>query len=128
MEFRLPYKFLLSKCYFLNVSLGDVNRSMPWYCETIPSMRELHSVHSKYMGDIFSIEMRNYVCFCELCIDAIGLGVDHCMNDAYVKQWKYVPVNRKGPHPILTWQEMHTDEAVVSLDHDPISDLVKKGT
>ena len=42
--------------FFWDVSLGDVNISMPWYCETIPGMRELHSVRSKDMGDIFSIK------------------------------------------------------------------------
>ena len=95
--------FFIRCSFFWDVSLGDVNRSMPWYCETIPNMRELHLVHSKDMGDIFSIETRKYVCFCEFCIDANGLGVDHCVNDAYVKQWKYVPLNPKGIHPILTW-------------------------
>ena len=50
------------------------------------------------------------------------------MNDAYVKQWKYVPLNPKGPHPIPMWQEIHTNEAVVSLDHDQVFDLVKQGT
>ena len=58
---------------------------MPWYCKTILGMRELHSVCSKDMGGIFSIETMKYACFCELCIDANGLGVDRCMNDAYVK-------------------------------------------
>ena len=58
---------------------------MPWYCETIPGMRELHLVRSKDKGDIFSIEMRKYVCFCEFCIEANGMGVDHCVNNAYVK-------------------------------------------
>ena len=80
------------------------------------------------MGDIFSIETRKYTCFYEFYIDTNGLGVDHCVKDAYVKQWKYVPLNPKGPHPIRTWQEMHTDEAVVSLDHDRVFDLVKEGT
>ena len=56
------------------------------------------------------------------------MGIDHGMNDACVKQWKYVPLNPKGPHPISMWQEMHTDEAVVSLEHDQVSDLVKQGT
>ena len=80
------------------------------------------------MGDIFSIETRKYACFCEFCIDANGMGVDHFLNDAYVKQCKYVPLNVKGSHPIPTWQEMHTDEAVVSLDHDRVSNVVKQGT
>ena len=72
--------------------------------------------------------MRKYACFCEFCIDANGIVVDHCVNDAYVKQWKYFPLNPKGLHLIPTWQEMHTDEAMVSLDHDRVSNLVKKGT
>ena len=120
--------FFIQCRFFWDVSLGDVNRSMPWYCETIPGMRELHSGRSKDMGNIFSIKTRKYVCFCEFCIDANGLEVDHFMNNAYVKQWKYVPLNPKGPHPIPMWQEMQTDEVVVSLDHDQVSDLVKKGT
>ena len=91
-------------------------------------MRELHSVCSKYMSYIFSIETRKYACFYEFCIDSNGLGIDHCVNDAYVIQWKYFPLNPNGTHPILTWQEMHTDEAVVSLDHDRVFDLVKHGT
>ena len=94
--------FVIRCMFFWDVSLGDVNISMPWYCETIPGMRELHSVRSKDMGDIFSIETRKYACFCEF-YDANGLGVDNCVNDTYVKQWKYVPLNPKGPHPIWTW-------------------------
>ena len=39
-----------------------------------------------------------------------------------------VPLNPEGSHPILMWQEMHIDKAVVSLDHDRVSDLVKQGT
>ena len=101
---------------------------MPWYCDTIPGTRELHSVRSKYMGNIFSIEARKYACFCEFYINTNGIGFDHCMNDAYVKQWKYVPLNPMGPHLISTWQEMHTNEVVVSLDHDRVSYLVKQGT
>ena len=103
--------------FFWDVSISDVNRSMPWYSNTIPSTRELQSVRSKGMGNIFSIEKQKYAYFYEFCIDANGLGVDRCMNDAYVKQWKYVRLNPKGPHPISTWQEMHTNEEVVSLDH-----------
>ena len=68
------------------------------------------------------------MCLCEFCIDTNALGVDDCVNNAYVKQWKYVPLNPKGSHAISTWQKMHTGEAVVSLDHDRVSDLVKQGT
>ena len=88
--------FFIRCRFFGDVSLGDVNRSMPWYCDTIPGTRELHSVRSKDMGDIISIQTRKYACFYEFCIDTNGLGVDHCVNDAYVKQWKYVPLNPKG--------------------------------
>jgi len=113
--------------FFWNVSLGDVNRSMPLYCDTIPDTRELHYFHSKDLGDIFSIVTRKYACFCDLCIDAQGCDLDRCKNDGYVKDWKYVPLNPKGPHPISTWQEMHAEEAMVSLDHDRVSDVVRKG-
>jgi hypothetical protein len=44
-----------------------------------------------------------------------------------VKQWKYVPLNPKNPHPISTWQEMHAEVIVVSLDHDQNSDVVREG-
>jgi len=80
------------------------------------------------MGDIFAIETRKHACFCDFCIDVNGCGIDDCENDAYVKPWKYVPLNPKGPHPIPTWQEMHTEEAMVSLDHDRVSDVVREGT
>ena len=120
--------FFIRCRFFWDVSLGDVNRSIPWNCETILGTRELHSVCGKDMGDIFCIEMQKYACFCEFCIEANGLEVDHCINDAYVKQWKYVPLNPKGPHPIPTWEEMYTYETVVSLDHDLVSYVVKQGT
>ena len=80
------------------------------------------------MGDIFAIETRKHACFCDFCIDVNGCGIDHCENDAYVKPWKYVPLNPEGSHPIPTWQEMHTEEAMVSLDHDRVFDVVREGT
>ena len=83
--------FVIRCRFFLDVSLCDVNRSMPWYCETIPGMRELHSACSKDMDGISSIETTKYACFCEFCIDANGQGVDHCMNDAYVKTMEICP-------------------------------------
>ena len=52
------YDVLYLMQVFLDVSLGYVNISMPWYCDTIPGTRELHSVRSKDMGGIFSIETR----------------------------------------------------------------------
>ena len=131
-------------CLYYYIYKYDVFYSMQDFFETFPLVMWIDPCHGiarpylvrenyilfvvKTWVVYFSIEMRKYVCFCELCIDTNGLGVDHCMNDAYVKQWKYVPLNPKGPYPISTWQEMHTNEAVVSLDHDQVSDLVKKGT
>ena len=79
---------------------------MSWYSETIHGTRELLYVQSKYMGHIFSIEIRKCACFCDFCIDVNGCGIYHCENDVYVKQWKCVPLNPKGPHPIPTRHEM----------------------
>ena len=89
--------------FLWNVEIGVVNRSMPWYCDTIYGTRELHFVLSKDMGDIFSIKMRKYASFCEFCIGTDGCGLNQCEKHGYVKQWKYVPLNPKGPHPIPTW-------------------------
>jgi hypothetical protein len=51
----------------------------------------------------------------------------HCENNGYVKQWKCVPLYQKGPHPILTWKEMHASEAKVSLVHNQFFDVVGEG-
>ena len=63
-----------------NVALGDVDRSMLWHCDTIHGIRESHSAQSKYMSDVFFIEMRKYACFCDFCIEADGCGLDQCEN------------------------------------------------
>ena len=70
------------------------------------------------MGEIFAIKMRKYACFCDFFIGVNGCGLDQCERHTYVKQCKYVPLTPKVPRPILTWQEMHTEEAIISLDHD----------
>ena len=62
------------------------------------------------MGEIFTIELRKYACFCEFCIGIDGCILDQCESHAYVKQWKYVILTPKGPHPVLTWNEIHTKE------------------
>ena len=36
-------------------------------------------------------------------------------------------LNQKGQHAILTLQEMHTKEAMVSMDHDWVFDVSMKG-
>lgn len=75
----------------------------------------------------FSIEMRKYAFFCEFCIGADGCRLDQCKKHRYVKQWKYVPLSPKEPHPIFMWQEMHIEEVVISLDHDQVLDVVREG-
>ena len=65
--------------------------------------------------------------FFEFCVNSNGCGLNQCERHTYMKQWKYVPITPKGPHPILTWQGMHTKEAIASLNHDRISNLVREG-
>ena len=65
--------------------------------------------------------------FCDFCIDIDGCGPYQCEIHAYVKQWKYVPLTPKGPHQIPMLQEMHTEEAAISLDHDRVLDIVREG-
>jgi hypothetical protein len=59
-------------------------------------MKELHSIMSKDVGDIFSIEMRKNTCFCEFCIDAKGCALYQCENDGYVKQWNMSLLIHRG--------------------------------
>jgi hypothetical protein len=74
----------------------------------------------------FPLRQESMHAFVDFCIDVEGCALDQCENDGYVKQWKYVPLNPKGPHPILTWKEMHAEEVMVSLDHDEFLMLLGK--
>lgn len=78
------------------------------------------------MGEIFSIETTKLTCFCEICIFFVGCRLDHCEKHGYMKGWKYVPLNPKGPHIILTWQEMHDQEVIISLYHDQVFDIERE--
>ena len=99
---------------------------MPWYCDTIHGTRALQSMCSKGTSDIFSIKDRKYACFCEFCIGTDVNGLDQCEKHRYLKQWKYAPLTPKCPYPISTWQEMHTEEVVVSLDCNQVFDVVRE--
>lgn len=85
---------------------------------TIEGIKELRSVRSKEIGEIFSIEMWKYACLCKICIIVDGCKLDKCEKNIYMKKWKYAPFIPKGSHPILMWQEMHIEEVVISLDYD----------
>jgi hypothetical protein len=65
--------------------------------------------------------------FCGFFIVIEGFALDQRGNDEYLKQLKYVPLNPKGTHTILTWQEMHAKAVAVSLDHDRVFDVVMEG-
>ena len=70
---------------FWNVENGDVNKSIHLYLYTRHGTRELHSIWSKYMGEMFSIRTRKYACFFESCIVVDGCRLDQCGNHRYVK-------------------------------------------
>ena len=72
--------------------------------------------------------MRKYAWFCGFFIDIDESELNQCEKHWYKKQLKYVPLTPKGPHPILMWKELHTEEVVVSLDHDWVFDVVREGT
>lgn len=83
-----------------------MNRSIPWYCNTIKGTSGLYLVWSKYIGGIFTIKTRKFACFYEFWISAGGCRLDQCEKHRYIKGWKYVPLNPKGSHPIQMWKEM----------------------
>ena len=73
------------------------------------------------------IKTRKLTYFCDFCIGIDRCRLDHCEKHGYVKRWIYVPLNPKGPHLVPIWHEMHDEEAIISLDHDRVYDLVREG-
>lgn len=85
---------------------------MSRYCEIVPRTRKLHFMQSKDMYEIVFIQMRKHTCFYVFCVGVEVYALDQCENDGYVKQWKYVIFNIRGPHSITSWKEMHAKEVV----------------
>ena len=48
-------------------------------------------------------------------------------NAEYVKAWRHTELNTKGKMPLASSEEMESNETIVSIDGDIVSDLVTEG-
>ena len=49
------------------------------------------------------------------------------MLQIYVKSWRHIELNVKGKMPLASLEEIESNETIVSVDGDRISDLVREG-
>ena len=66
--------------------------------------------------------------FCLVCIND-SESIDICENEnaGYVKAWRHTELNAKGKMPLASLKEMESNETIVSIDGDRVSDLVREG-
>jgi hypothetical protein len=114
--------------FFWYVGIEDVNRSIPYDASTIPGTRKIHSVKTKRFQNGFAFDRRNDSCFCSVCIEDTE-SIDICENEnaGYVKAWRHTELNVKGKIPLASSEEMESNETIVSVDGDRVSDLVREG-
>jgi hypothetical protein len=74
------------------------------------------------------LHRRNDSCFCSVCIDD-SESTDICENEnaGYVKAWRHVELNVKGKMPLASLEEMESNETIMSVEGDRVSDLVREG-
>jgi hypothetical protein len=73
-------------------------------------------------------DRRNESCFCSVCIeDTQSIYICKNENVGYVKAWRHAEINVKGKIPLATLDEMESNETIVSVDGDRVSDLVREG-
>jgi hypothetical protein len=66
--------------------------------------------------------------FLLVCIDD-SESIDICKNEnvGYVKAWRHIELNLKGKMPLASSEEMESNETIVSIDGNRVSDLVREG-
>jgi hypothetical protein len=48
-------------------------------------------------------------------------------NVGYVKAWRHIELNVKGKMPLASLEEIESNETIVSVDGDRVSDIVREG-
>ena len=75
---------------------------------------------------MFSFDKRKHSCFCHVCIDDTKLN-DVCENNMYVKFWQHIEINTKGKMCVAKFEEMQSEETIVSSEGHRVSDIVREG-
>jgi hypothetical protein len=88
----------------------------------------VHSVKTKHYQNVFSFDRRNEYYFCSVCIeDTKSIEICENENAEYVKAWRHTELNIKWKIPLASLEEMESNETIVSVDGDRVSDLVREG-
>ena len=114
--------------FFWLVGVQDIDRSIPYKASTIHGTRELLSIQTKSLQNVFSFDSRNQSCFCHICTENVeSTEVCENINNNYVKHWKHTKINPKGKMPLASIEELESEEIKISSSGDRISDLVREG-
>ena len=114
--------------FFWHFGIQYVDRSTPYDATTIHGTQDLHSIKTKTFQNVFSFDSRKLTCFCPICIeDTKSIEICENINDNYVKPWKHNEINLKGKIPLASFEELESDDIVISTDGDRIFNLVREG-
>jgi hypothetical protein len=114
--------------FFWYVGIQDVNRSIPYEASTIHGTGKVHSVKTKCYQNVFTFDRRNECCFCSIYIeDTKSIEICENKNVEYVKAWRHIKLNIKGKMSLGSSKDMESNETIVSVDGDRVSDLVREG-
>ena len=73
--------------HFHLIGKTDVSRKQSMSCKTVDGSRAMHSVRSVGPANKVLLQVRNYSCFCEVCVRSAG-GV--CRSVAHASPWRVV--------------------------------------
>ena len=68
----------------------------------------------------------NILVFCHVCIENTKSN-DVCENKMYVKYWQHIELNTKEKISVANFEEMQSEETIVSSEGDRVYDLVREG-
>ena len=88
----------------------------------------MHSVKTKFYQNVFAFDRINESCFCLVCIeDTKSIEICENENAEYVKAWRHTKLNVKRKMSLEILEEMESNETIVLVDGDRVSDLVREG-
>ncbi len=70
---------------FMELKVGEVDRTHGYNCRTIPRSKSLHYVRSISHANNVLLETREFSCFCDKCVDDIAEG--NCDSKLHVSPW-----------------------------------------
>lgn len=70
---------------FIEIKLGEANKTHGYNCQTVPSSRSLHSMWFVSHSNNVLLETKQFSCFCDKCVDDTPEG--DCESQSHVVPW-----------------------------------------